>query len=1221
MIKRYINKLSKTQKITCLALILIFFWLLIVSGSTLARFKNRSTLIETINWDGSAANSYRNGNGTSSNPYIISNGAELSYLINQLESNNYENTYFELNNDIILNPGILSYDEETGITYTINSQKYYVKEYSNEYYTDSNYSGNNIGTINILSPLNGFKGHFNGNNHIIYGLYQTSNDADNLGLFTNLEGIVENLYVENSVIYGGLVTGGISSNTKDATISNSLFNGYVVGEKNNITKNLQYSIVDQQVNISSTGNGTINITNTVPFVGSSILANTITGNYSLSETSGNEVIKVNNQEVSGGTFSINLGTSIIDELDIEVLNGISGATIDFTNLSGNLTYNYAVAGGIVGYSQNSVFNQVASRGNVYGNSISGGVVGVATSNISINQSYNSGSVIANYTSGGLVGVVEKNSDNVTITKSYNSGPVESSNYGGFLGTISDNEAEVRVSNSFNASNSNYCINTISNSTVTVNKLSYTSGYGVKTGHVNGFLSIVSQNNLYSENYMISNFGFDKFVSFDDFKQNSNNVWVYDTDSLPILFIDDSSNALAQIKLNGYSWDNLSNELNTIKLNSGVLFSIDNIDSLSNVKEKYYYISDSDIVLSSHELDNITSWSIYSNAIQLSGEGSHIIYSKIVDNNNNISYINSDLIIIDQTSPSLVMTLNNHSWNSYSEDLDYVYTDSSNNVSISVSDNFDNVDEIKYYISDHMLTSTDLDNLDESLWNVYNSNIEINSMGTKIIYAKATDEAGNTGYANTGYIVYNGYSMKNIVAGRNSTSYIDANNISSKSAVTLNYEYLNSSNSLDGTVHNLVSSILLPEGTKITLIDYTKNKIYTYHIATNEDLYNYENSCNDDSCAKVATYPFTLFKEIGTAQEKYFDEVDYYGDTILNEKFSIVLDFENATITNNYENVKISLNLCKDNLIIKPTLLDTIKEFNIYNKADATISLTTSSQRTINLNSDSTTDINFNSKLTYSNSRQTTIVDTRFENQKMGLLINLVDNSGNIVDKEHLKSLIFKIDDKEYYPSEDNNIYIDLGNKTFDVSKSIAIKTSENNDSLEDGNYSLIVQNYYSYDGKHNYILGNDRITVSVKMIRNSSNIKYSFDVLMDDDDLIVNKSDLSKEVTFNILQSGYFSDPNIKISLYEKSVLSAYDKTYSLINLNSYLPTPLEECGNNTYYAIKNPVTYHSWSKKYNILKLNLIPSNFRKNEYKYVFELYDGAKKIGTIEKYFIVK
>ena len=65
----------------------------------------------------------------------------------------------------------------------------------------------------------------------------------------------------------------------------------------------------------------------------------------------------------------------------------------------------------------------------------------------------------------------------------------------------------------------------------------------------------------------------------------------------------------------------------------------------------------------------------------------------------------------------------------------------------------------------------------------------------------------------------------------------------------------------------------------------------------------------------------------------------------------------------------------------------------------------------------------------------------------------------------------------------------------------------------------------------------------------------------------------------------------------------------------------LEEVEENIYYALKNPIYYLGTSNTYNQFQLNLNPSRFENGAYKLVFELYDGTKKIGIIEKKFIVK
>ena len=104
---------------------------------TLSRYKNRNTIINAPVWDGSVASSYRKGNGTENNPYIISNGSELAYFAMQLLSQDYSNTYFALSKDIVLNNGIFKYDVDNGVQYIIDDEVYYLGDYSDKYYENN----------------------------------------------------------------------------------------------------------------------------------------------------------------------------------------------------------------------------------------------------------------------------------------------------------------------------------------------------------------------------------------------------------------------------------------------------------------------------------------------------------------------------------------------------------------------------------------------------------------------------------------------------------------------------------------------------------------------------------------------------------------------------------------------------------------------------------------------------------------------------------------------------------------------------------------------------------------------------------------------------------------------------------------------------------------------------------------------------------------------------
>ena len=58
---------------------------------------------DVVEWDGSIATNFPWGDGTESTPYLISNGSELAYLAQQVNSGNtYEGSYFQIANDIDL---------------------------------------------------------------------------------------------------------------------------------------------------------------------------------------------------------------------------------------------------------------------------------------------------------------------------------------------------------------------------------------------------------------------------------------------------------------------------------------------------------------------------------------------------------------------------------------------------------------------------------------------------------------------------------------------------------------------------------------------------------------------------------------------------------------------------------------------------------------------------------------------------------------------------------------------------------------------------------------------------------------------------------------------------------------------------------------------------------------------------------------------------------------
>lgn len=1226
-IKDFITNLSKVQKLTCLIIILSLVLLLFIGFPTLARFKNRSSLSATSVWDGSIATNYKSGTGTEIDPYVISNGSELAYFSNELEANDYANTYFVLSNDILLNDGIFNYDTSNGISYIKDQQTYYIDDYSNKYYDNVEREGTEIGTINILNSLNNFKGTLDGKSYRIYGLYIADENKGNLSLFTNLNGNVHDLYVENSIVYGGNVSGGVASNTDNASLKNILYNGYVIGKKNisEINKNINLSI--SPINLQSEeATSNLVLENDIPIMGNNIISTSITGNYVIDGVTEEEtIIKINGVTVTGGNFNVDLGNNLLNEVLITTsTTSLDEATLSFSDLSYNIVYKYGAIGGIVGISKNTTVENCINKGDIYSNSISGGIVGTSISALSITNSYNSGNIYSDNIGGGLIGVIEKSNDNITISNSYNNKDINSPEFGGLIGIINDNTGDVSIDNVFNTSSS-YSIGTINNTTVNVSNVYSTSSNSIKSGVINGSFIQTSLLNLQDKDYIKNNLLFNEFISFDDLETNSSSVWIYEKDSLPISFIDDINNPVGSIHASIYSWNNLSYELNSVNFISNITFSISVSDQLNPLKEIYYYVDKSDTPLTKTELDNLDSWVLYDGIKQISKEGYYIIYAKLVDYDDNITYLNTDLLVLDLPGTAVDITLDDNTWNSYNSNLDYLYINKPKDIYVKIDDEISDISSVKYYISNDPITINSLEELDESNWTIYSDKISITDIGKYIVYIKVVDDFNYTNYLNTDYIVLDGYQNNSFTIGKDTSSYIDADPyISSNSTITLNYSYENNSEELDDYTHNLISNILLPENSKIILFDNVREKVYEYKINTSEDIYHYNDSCSDEDsdCFKTAIYPFTLFKEVGTPNKPYIERT-YYSDGMVSEDFTIVLDLSETNIETNYIDTMLYLELHDlNNNSVRPTLYNTIKMFNIYANNNANLYLTTDyNGNEIIYNSDSTTDINITSGIVYKTINDKKIIDTTYENKKIGLSIKMVDSDGNIVDKKYLKSMMFKVGDTIYYPSNDNIIRVNLQGGISDITKTLSVITSDANNSLKKEIYYLKISNYASYDGYYYTNLGNDVLSIPVNVSDKNTNIDYSFNVIMGDNNRIINKLSETTEVEFNILQKGLLENPNIKVSLYKKDELTAYDQKYSIVDLAYYVSNNLNKHTNNVYFVTTNPIEYDGTENTYNNFKLNLINSNFENTGYKFIFRLYDGDKEIGSIEKYFIVR
>lgn len=1198
-IKTLLNKISNQKKITIIISLLIIGLFLVLAAPSLARLIRNTAIDPILVWDGSIATSYRNGDGSENNPYIISNGSELAYFQSQLETLTYENTYFKLNNNIILNNGIFNYSQSKEKTYILDNQKYYIKDNTTEYYDNLTFSETKIGDLNNFFAIKNFKGHLDGQGNSIFGLYMIG-ESDELALFTNLEGTLSNIYFDNIMINGGKITAGIAVNLNNATINNVLVDGFVINKNDEFLTTKTYEILDNNLILNETNpSSTIDLNLDFSKISKYITNTKLTGKIVINEPAyQNKPLTINNQPVIAEDFEIDLGTSLTTNLIVtsSSINAGDEFSISLSDLQYHITYNNSIVSGLFANVTNSTITSSINKAYLEGNLIGGGLIGQVKNNLILDKSYSDGYVSATKIAGGLIGQIMNNQDESTITACYNNSEVLAEISGGLIGSLQNNTGTINIQKSFNATLIASLFGKTENISLNSNKVYYLTDTIITPDlNVTGDYIETNLDFLKDKNNLINQLN---MIEYDENTQSGD--WIFNSNELPKLYFDgDINKPLINIFAGSYSWSDFKTNLAIVKFNNNITFSIEKNNELSKVKDIYYYISNQTAPLSIETLNEITEWTPYEDIITITDKGYYVIYAKYIDQNNNEGYINSQLLVLGNPDSDASLTLNDVTWTTFSENLNNIYIDNSVNLYALANNYEDGIKSIKYFISDTVLNSLELAEVPESNWTLYENQITINATGKYIVYLEITSNDDQKNYINSDIIIYQGYQVSNLTVGNETLINENIIDITAKSLIKMDFKY--SGDVINETDYNhiLRTNQELPLLTKIILIDNLKNKVYYYKVENLKTIYSFE-----------------AFKEIGTNQNyKYYTEDLYIVDNYINEDFTIILDFAEADILTSYENITLAINILnQDNKLIRPTLASDLKSINIYYESDAYPYLNGNPlENDIYLNRDSLNTITINTGVNYILNQERSIKDSTLDNQKIGISFKLVDSNNQLIAKNYLKNLIVKYNNQVYHFGSDNMIHIKLSEITAQESEITIITIAENNE-LAEGQYYLKINSYLSNDG---YIIGKtslDEIVIPlINEQNNQTDLQYSFDVIIDESKRIINKN-VNENMAFSILQNGNLINPNIKVSLFKKEVLSAYNQNYTLIDLKSYITEDLEIVSDMIYYALKNPLETNDFN-------LTFLANKLENNSYKLVFELYDSNQKLGTIEKFFIVK
>ena len=214
-------------------------------------------------WQGGSSTSFSGGDGTETNPYQIASSEDLTYLASRVNSGeDFFNKYFVLKNDIVFNDETFVFEKDSGLVKVSDGANVaylgtgILGEFAGEseefdntassvgtwYSSTDGYSGKYSGKIYEWTPIGtiseetggtcDFAGFFDGNGHVISGLYVNSNKST-IGLFGQVSGVVKNLGIENSYIAGNTYVGGIAGYNM-GTITNVFNKAVVLGKTSSV---------------------------------------------------------------------------------------------------------------------------------------------------------------------------------------------------------------------------------------------------------------------------------------------------------------------------------------------------------------------------------------------------------------------------------------------------------------------------------------------------------------------------------------------------------------------------------------------------------------------------------------------------------------------------------------------------------------------------------------------------------------------------------------------------------------------------------------------------------------------------------------------------------------------------------------------------------------------------------------------------------------------------
>jgi len=407
-------------------------------------------------------------------------------------------------------------------------------------------------------------------------------------------------------------------------------------------------------------------------------------------------------------------------------------------------------------------------------------------------------------------------------------------------------------------------------------------------------------------------------------------------------------------------------------------------------------------------------------------------------------------------------------------------------------------------------------------------------------------------------------------------------------------------------HDIITTCVLPENTKITLIDTTNTQYkYYYYIVTSAD---------ENSNRKV--FEFTDFKCMDSTQEPYSSDGIYYNSTLdlFFEEFIVQVNFEDTNIANNLETERIYIELRDD---FDDTVAITVNSaqypmiFSVYQDIPVTANIDLTLNKAI-LYMGETLNLGIETEYTYNrNEDLDTVYDTTHLENQLGVRITISTGS-DVLTSQNLEGIYIQYGGKNYYARSDGSYRIKIADTVANVLTNMTLYTT--NGHLTTGTYLITAQSFGSVDGVYfSTAIATDSQQIQIV------NTNYGFNVEMNANSVLVDREtgvtkNNTNSIQFTIEYSGYFANAEVRISLLRRDYTAITSYDYNLVDLAGYVTNNLVSTAVTNEYLVTDSLQA---SQTYTIT----LDEGLTTGTYKIRFSLYDNDVFIDSMDKSIIIK